>query len=671
MSQGQFNQTDFFDNTGGLNLADSIFKVMPTQAVGGSNYDYAITGGFRKRLGPNKINSIADTQLKSLGIGLYNTSTSEKDVIRAAGTKLQLADLSVPSFTNLSEDTVAAGSNPLVSGSTVPVSFSQFNNGSSDVLWSIGGGQTLPNGVYSTTKYTQNGVAVPTTSSFIATSVGSGGTLSVGVYRYTLVYRKLSTQSISNALVEASVTCVANDSVNLAWTLTNNDTTKYDKIYIYRSTLNGATGFTTGDLIAQLASTAVVYLDTGSSIASSQNVPRAGNVVLDNSVLPAGTYNGMCVFKRRLVVAYDNTIILSDLNKSESWPLTNIITVPSGGRITALAVISFTSPQANTLDEILVIFKEREVWVLTGDSFEDWTLKFNDQVGCPNQTMIVTGNGFLSWIDFRGVYLWDGASKPIYCSRLLEPLFAKDGDLDKTRLNLGVGQFLRKDNFIVWYLSSKLYGEQKFALKMDLRLTLPKMEQTMSGRTIDAVIIPDTYAIPTYAALSFIPSTNTDEFLVSGDDAGFLYYAYNGYSDGGSNYSFTYKTKPLDMGDPNSQKYFHKVIAWVQNYGDWDLTLDYWSDYHTGTSYQTTKALPLNTGIQNAVSLWDIALWDVALWDDFLSGMTPVVFNLEPGVANSNQGSALQVQFRNDIKDQPIIIYGFSVQWSEMGGITA
>src|ERR1051326_3776617 len=134
-ASGQINQTNFFDNIGGLNISDSVFKIKENQAVGGLNFDYSLTGGIHGRLGPSKINSSADSQLRSLGFGLFNSASGTKAVIRAAGTKIQMVDTSGPSFTNLTEDTVSAGSDFLTSGSTQVVSNSQFNNGTADILW--------------------------------------------------------------------------------------------------------------------------------------------------------------------------------------------------------------------------------------------------------------------------------------------------------------------------------------------------------------------------------------------------------------------------------------------------------------------------------------------------------------------------------------------------------
>lgn len=453
---GQFFQTDFGDNTGGTNLADSVFKITDNQASGGYNFDYILTGGIRKRLGPQTINSSPDSQVRTLGFGLYAPASGLiKALMRAAGTKLQLFDTGAPLFTPLMDDTAGAGSNPFVLGSTQTVNFSQFNNGVSNILWMAGGGATLPIGAYSQTNYTTNG-ASPAAGTLIATdasspvvlkdltftkntppagstilikliggavagsevvtvsgttitikiqdgsstanqintayglvsaatslvtcsvsgtgsnsqnigrvAISSAGTWpSTSTYAYTIVYRKLSTQGLSNASLDVTATLLkTTDTVYLDLSgLTGLDTTLVDEIFIFRSAAAGAVNFTTGSLIAQIPSTQTSYVDTGptTDLASAQNIPRNGNLLLDNSVLPAGTYNALTMFKRRLVTSQNSTLYLSDLNKSESWPASNVITVPSAGNITGLAVISFTSPQAQTLDEILVIFKERE-----------------------------------------------------------------------------------------------------------------------------------------------------------------------------------------------------------------------------------------------------------------------------------------------------------------------
>lgn len=670
---------------------DSVFKIRADQAAYGSyNFDYVLTGGIRKRLGPSLINSVADSQTNTLGFGLYApTSGTSKSVFRAAGTKLQLFDTSTPAFTSLSQDNAGASSTPFTAGSTQDVLFAQFSSGTTDILWGVGGGATLPVGAYSTTKYTVNGVPVPTgtmTATNNVSGAGSWSTGNYGTFRYAVVLHKASTGALSNAVLDCSATTTntLTDTVtiNLASVVVS-DTTTYDQFWIYRSAVAGVSGFTTGSLIAQVPSTSTTFTDRGDvgnpDILSSQNVPRSANTVLDNSVLPAQTYNVITNWSHRLVTASGNNLYISDVNKSESWPLTNYITIPSAGPITALANISFTSPQANSLQDLLVIFKERELWILTGSDYTDWNLVKVDNTGCPFQNLVVSAQGFLAWIDFRGIHLWDGTSKPIYCSRPLEPLFTINGDLDKSQLNLGVGAFFRRENQIIWYLSSKTYGVQKFAIKMDVRLTLLQIEQNLTGRTIDAVLIQDTYAFPIYSCMSYIPLGGSNEQMVLGDNSGYCYFASNGTSDAGSGTAWTYVTPPLAMGDPNTEKSFASVVAWVQDVGDWNLTLDYWTDYRAGSNFQTTLSQPITSENQQSAALWDIATYGdinnpmspAAYWDAYTPNVIPLIFNLQSGMVNATQGSAIQLQFRNTNANEPVTIHGFSVLWQPLGGLAS
>ncbi len=665
--QGQLLQADFFSNTGGLNVSDSPFAVGDDQATGGNNFDYIRTGGFRKRYGHEKVNDAANAVTQTLGVHLYNTTAAAKTVIRATDTQIQVVDLSAESFTALTEDTTAAGSTFASSGSEVAIVGSQFNTATTDVLWLAGGGMASLYGVYSTSKITKNGVPAPTGTISSNVTLTGGSFASTGAYKYAVAFRKTGTQALSNAALDISAT-VANTTDTVTITLSsisNVDTTKYDKIYLYRSAVGGSSSFTTGDLVAMINTGTATYADTGTSTTSSTNVPRAANTTLDNSELATATYKVVTTYKRRLVTASNSTLYLSDLNKPESWPTGNVITVPSGGNITALGVISFVTPTTSAIDEILVIFKERELWVLTGDTLSDWSLKFIDNVGCPAQAVVTTANGYLGWLDNRGIYLWDGSGKPIYCSRPIEALFQDDGDIDKSKLTQAWAQFSRKNNQIIWCLSHKAYGENKFQIKLDLRLTLPRVGQNLMGRIVEGVFTTDYTTFSLYNGTSLIPPSETDEALISGDDSGYLYRLYKGHSDASSGISFTYETKFLDFGTPGTAKRATKVIAWVDNIGDWKLYLDYWSQYRTAAADKSSREQVINVANVSNIALWNVGYWDQAYWDDYTSKIVGLVFNLD-GHNNNNEGDCFKFRFRQESADNPVTINGFSVIYSEL-----
>lgn len=668
--EGSLKQANYFQNTGGLNTTDTPFSILENQASGGFNFDYLKTGGFQKRWGHGRINSIVDGVLKTLGAGVHTTSSGTKTVLRFTDSVIKSVDVGAGTLSTLTEDTLAAGSTVFTSGSTVPVVTSAFTTAVSDLLWAAGGGASGLYGAYSGTKYTKNGSVPPTGVVGATVSLTGGSFPTIGSYRYAFALRKASTQAISNVALEVGVTLAnTTDKVTLDFTtLTGLDTTKYDKIVIYRSAVSGAVGFTSGDIVATIASTSTSYVDTYNTEDDAVNVPRAGNTVLDNSVLPSGTYKCVTTFKRRLVTAANSTLYISELNAAESWPSLHRITLPSGGPITALAVISFATPNTSSIDEYLVIFKERELWVVTGDGTLDdldipnWSLTFIDQVGCVNQALCVIANGFLAWIDYRGVYLWDGSSKPIYCSRPVESLFRFDGDIDKTKLSQGFGVFYRKNSQVIWVLSHNTLGEQMYALKLDLRLTLPSVSQSLGGRVLDGVFTPDKLTSAFYGGTTYLPTSSSEELFFAGDGSGYCYNLYSSGSDNGTGIDFYYDSAWLNCETPGRSKRVHKVIVWVEELGTWDLDLTYWKNYKSGVTNGTTVSTAVSDSGSNTAGLWDIGSWDDFYWDDYEPKTRGLVFNIP-----DCEGDAFKFRFAQPDADAPMTVYGFSVLYTDLG----
>lgn len=660
--QGQFLQADFFSNVGGINISDSTFAVKDDQATDGSNFDYVKTGGIQRSRGPSKINSSPNAVLRTTGTGVWNTKASSKQIIRSTNSKLQTVDI-LGTFVNLTNDTSTAGSDFF--SSTDPVVMKQFNTADADLLFMAGGGLAKPAAVYSATKATAIGAAVPTGA--VGSSVsGSTGTWSTtGNYRYAFSLKKASTNAESNVALDIGPVNVAatTSTVVLDFTgLTSLDTTKYDTIVIYRSAVSGVSGFTTGDIVAEIATTTTSYTDTGSFLEASVNVPRANNTNLDNSELPSGTYETLAVFKRRLVTASGSRILISDINKPESFPAVNYIDIPSGGKITALGIISFTTPTTTGTDEFLAIFKENELWVVTGDDIDSFELKFIDYTGCPAQQLLVETQGYLYWVDYRGIHMWAGSGKPVYVSRVLEPLWSIDGDLDLANLRYGWGAAYRRSNQVVWCLAHNTLGVNKFLIKLDLRLTLPSMGVTMSERIVDGVFTYGKTQSPIYGGSTFIfpVALRSEEIFVAGDDAGYVYRMFYDYTGTGNDADFSYVTKYLDMGDPNTAKQFQKVIAWVDETGNFDLTLDFWTDFRGQESNFSSIAQPISVGIDGTTALWDVAYWDQANWDGFVGRQRAIVFNLRSGI-NNVQGDCIRLRFKNQNSNEPVTINGFSV----------
>jgi hypothetical protein len=661
----------YYNNTGGLNLANSPFAVASNQATGGYCYEYSRPGAIVKTLGRSKLNSVADAQLRSLGFSSHISESGTLQVLRAAGTKIQTVDTSLGTFTNKSSDEAAPISDFFASGSTQPVVSAAFDTPDASVVWFAGGGATALCG-YSGTSVTQNGVATPT-GTFTAGVGGSSGTwTATGTYYYAIALRKTSTQALSNAGLDQVAVIAANTQVVTLTFPTGVDATKYDKWYVYRSAVSGASAFTTGTLVALVTVGTTTYVDLGNvSVATAQNVPRADSLALDNSPLPSGTYKSIVAFKSRLVTASDNVVYVSDLNKPESWSADLAITLPYGGPVTGLAVIGSLSDLTDNTDEFLIIFQERNMWLITGTFFYDdntglydFELKFVDKTGCPVQSLILNGDGFIGWVSYGGVYLWDGKGKPMNTSRPIKTLFDQGGDLDQSKLPMGWGVYYQKKNQFVWTISHRTIGENKVQLKLDLSLTTPNIEDGPGGRYMDGVFLMDK-TDSLYGGTTFYPSTK-DEYFISGDASGYAYRMYFSASDNSGGIPFTYDTSFLDQDKPGVTKRYKKVLVWVDPLAATDLTLNYWVDYKLQEEDQTSISLPTGSSNSSAASLWDVALWDESLWDAYQNTPKCVVFNLKAD-NNNLEGDCIRLEFEQTEASAPVVIHGYSILWEDLG----
>lgn len=552
---------------------------------------------------------------------------------------------------------------------------------------SVTGGSTQPTVTITNTiapstgnaKVTTNGVTAPA-GTFAAVNQGSGtggawGS-ATGAYYYAIALRKKSTQAVSNCALDALVTIsTATDSVLLTFP-TGIDTTKYDEWYVYRSSVGGVKAFTAGTLVAKVRTSVATFTDTNLALATSQNVPRAGNGLLDNSPLPSGTYKTACVWKRRLVTAVNSTVYISDQNKTESWPTGLPVVIPSGGPIRTVSVVGSNPTNSATIDEYLIVQKDTETWVITGDGTYDaasglynTALQFVDYTGCPNPKLSVRAPGFTAWVDARGVWMWNGIYKPVLVSRPIEALFGDDGDLDKTNLGTGWGVYYRKKNCIIWTLSSKIKGQNKLQLKLDLRLTAPQITQNLTNSVVEGVFNMDTYGTALFAGLVYLDANNGEQYLAF-DSSGYGYNVYQAASDNGSGIAFNYTTKAFDCGLPGIAKQFAKVVVWIDKGAPVNLTLKYWAGYRSllGQYSQQTRPMDVNVIDKNTstAARWDLAYWDQSYWDDAQSNYIPLVFNLDAS-KNNNQGEALMLDFSQVGSSAPVTIHGFTIYWDTLG----
>lgn len=658
---GQFIAVDFFENTGGLETSNSPFLAHPECASGGFNFDYVQKGALRKRKGPLLL-SAADGSA-TLGLGFYNDQNSIRDIIRYTAGGITVFNQSDWSSTPISHETPSTAL-------TLPnrVVSTMFTSPTTNVLWCPNLTQGLL-GIYKTQtgyKLTKNGAADVSDGKLIASlSTGSGVFLATGTYRYTVTATKKSGAE-GNAALEATIDVTDTSRIVLV-TLTNTlDPNIYSKVSIYRSFVNGSALFTVGSLIAEITtiSPTITFNDTGASIVDNQLIPRVNSTIRDYSELPTGNVKAVTTFKGRLVTAIGSTLYLSEESNPEAWPTANRLPLQTGGDITALASVSFTTQFSSTTDEYLCIFKQNECWVLSGNSLDDWVLKKIDDSGVSHQALVTQANGFLTWLNYRGLFLWNGSDKPAYISQNFEDLFQKRGIIKKDAFSESFVLYCPTRNEVQWYLQDATQtDEHTFTLKLDLRLTQLGQEQTLVERKMQGVVTPDRYPIQLSAGVCFIPDPNApDEQVLVSDIHGAIYLAYGATSDNTDTITFNYLTQNLDMGSRGHAKRYHKVVAWVKKTTALTLGLKWWVGYVPQSSAYGSRSESV-TGTTNSL-VWDSGDWDEKNWANSDTEIVPITFNLSSSGTNS-EGDCIQLQFEESSKNE-FILYGFTVYYTDM-----
>lgn len=710
---GQYLVEDFFTNTDGLNTVDSPFVVGHNTISDGVNVEYVARGGFRRRDGHTRRGS-ADSDTRTIGAALWDKPGTGRLVIKASNTgaagKLKAVDLTSYSPTTLTSDEASPSSTPLPNNTSIPVSFSMFNTSSAGILWAAGSAATNLYGVYSGTKFTANGSVAPTVSSPATFSfVGSGGNYIAGLYsKYMITFIKGSTSAESNATVLGKTTSASggSDSATVIFSAaTFPDVTKYTKMRVYRQISFAAfadnSAFTGGTLIAEITISGLANFNSGtitltdkfdsitmSGSGSATNnltgvsdslVPNSGFVVLDNSPLPSGTFNVVTTWKRCLVTASNNTVYISDTNKPESWPLSLRFNIPSGGAIQALAVISASSITSSQIDEYLLIFKQNELWVVTGDpdpvNTSSLSLKFVDSVGAVGPLAVVVAEGICLWFSTRGVYGWNGNGKPIHFFRPIKDKLASSGDIDLTKAQKIWGIYKPDTKHVVFCVSSKAQGsngsstqgENTYIYKQSLEFVQGSKTDLANKTDLDGSFTPE--ILPTSAAcgVAFYPTTtSTKQVQWFADYSGYVWTMYDAITDSTRVQPFEYTTQFIPLGSPFISKKVHRVLLYFKNNGPINLTMNYWSKYRFQVVDQSsTEFMSTESGNTASSSIWGATTWGSGLWAASISSKTdPAIFELNNN-NNNSEGDSFKFQFTNSDYTLPLEFIGFSVYYTD------
>lgn len=275
---------------------------------------------------------------------------------------------------------------------------------------------------------------------FTAVASGSDGSLSSGQYQYACLYSwtdNLGQVQYSEDSEPLTLNVTAGNHVLLTiptCRLTAKQNSRSNiNIEIYRTQADSVDFFRVTSAIAPLknnvAVDSVTFVDilSDDAIAANALIYTSGNV-LSNQAPPACSL--ISLYQNRVIIGglEDPNLLWFSKNKFENdnfntipvefSPFLTIGVDPRGGAITALAL----------LDANLIIFKERAIFILSGDgpddtgangSFPDPTLITSD-VGCANPNSVQTSPNGLMFQTDKGIYLLDRSQQVTYIGAPVE-----------------------------------------------------------------------------------------------------------------------------------------------------------------------------------------------------------------------------------------------------------
>ena len=227
-------------------------------------------------------------------------------------------------------------------------------------------------------------------------------------------------------------------------------------------------------------------------------------------------------------------VYFSDALNQGSWPALNFIDVSpqDGDEITA--IMEFSS--------VIVVFKQHSVYVITGDSVDNFALtRIHVGVGCvaPASVTIVemAAKQFLAWVSDVGVYFSD-LNSPTLATRRLQPTW--DG-LNGHKLDVAAAGFFQ-DEFWVSLPS----GQQ---IANDTVLMMDTLRDCWDERT--------SWGFSGYVVFR---EGGKEKFLAADASVGQVY-EFSGYNDLGNLTPFEYETKALDFGSGERVKRVRRVLV--------------------------------------------------------------------------------------------------------------
>lgn len=347
------------------------------------------------------------------------------------------------------------------------------------------------------------------------------------------------------------------------------------------------------------------------------------------------------IFVNRLVFSGDNNnpsmLYISELENPENFtPATGAtsagaiqVSPGDGERITALKTLYLPA----TNEEVLLVFKERSTYLLTGNDADTFALqKISDEFGAvSHQSVVLVGNEIM-FLSQEGVTALSTATEQGnlttgFLSDRIRP------QLDSLNRNLLPGTFavhLRSRQEIWWFVPDGSASQNQTVLIYNYGVN-----RAWSKRT------------------GIIASSGLvmDGRLYTGSYTGIIQQQLRGNSYNGQPIAWTYRTGFNDLDSPRTRKRIKDIELFVKQISNVDITVNMYWDFRRGSSHRQTRVLSVIP--DGSSSVYNVARYGQDYFN--LSGSS--VFKFIP----AGSGRYFQLELTGQATDHPVEIEGWII----------
>lgn len=335
---------------------------------------------------------------------------------------------------------------------------------------------------------------------------------------------------------------------------------------------------------------------------------------------------------------YPSRVWFSNIGDADTWTTgTDYFDVgfDDGQKITGIGI----------LDQWLVIFKERSIYILSGSGPADWKLSGTvnnlvnvaNSVGCVSHRSIVqVGNDlwFMSQDGIRSLRKNENGANPLY-GLVSGNIQGTIDSLNKGALSKTCATFFNNKVYYAFPTGSSSFNN-KVAVA-DLRHFVDKVDNP--------------YAWTTYTGWSpgiwtvYEPSNTPNLYYGEGDADSVVFQAETGTNDNSATIDFDIKDRMINLKEPSMRKTSRFIIAYAEESGDYDVEISSSTD---GVTFVKHGDLNLLSG-----TVWNSGVWDTTTWGfgDRIRTKFPI----------QRASERIQMRFRNNAADQPVKILPYTL----------